>query len=501
LKELFLGIDVGTYASKGVLVRRDGTVVSRASRPHEMTVPQPGWAEHRPLEDWWGDFVALCAALLAQPGVAAGDIAAIGCSGIGPCMLPVDAEGEPLMNAVLYGVDTRATAEVRELTGRLGRSAILAQCGTELSAQSAGAKVLWLQRQRPEIFARTHKILNSNSFLVHRLTGRFVIDHYSAGSFTPLYAIERARWDVGFAGIVEEARLPELCWSTEVVGGVSATAAAATGLVAGTPVIAGTIDAAAEAASVGVRRDGDMMVMYGSTIFIIMVSDAAPPNGVLWRAPWLARGQHASMASVSTAGTLTHWFRDTLARDLAGDDAFVQLGQEAAASPPGARGLVFLPFLSGALTPLFDAEARGVVFGLDLTHRRGDLARAMYEGLACATRDVLETYSGAGLSVQRIMAVGGGTKSPIWLKAMSDVTGRPQDVRRETIGASYGDALLAAVGVGAVGWDAIDTWNPVASRTEPDGALRRLYDERFETYRQLYARTRDLLPIRAPAGP
>jgi xylulokinase len=497
LTELFVGIDVGTYASKGVVVRRDGLVVARASRPHRMIVPRPGWAEHRAVEDWWGDFTAICQALLAHPEVSPDAIAAVGCSGIGPCMLPVDGDGEPLMNAVLYGVDTRAMQEVRELTEQLGEPAIIRQCGTGLNAQSAGAKILWLRRHRPDLFERTHRVLNSNSFLIFRLTGRYVIDHYSAGSFTPLYSVARDDWDVDFAGVVDAARLPELCWSTDVVGAVSEKAAAETGLRAGTPVIAGTTDAAAEAASVGVRRDGDMMVMYGSTIFIIAVHGTPATDGRLWRAPWLEAGRHASMAGVSTAGTLTHWFRDNFARELDAADPFAMLGREAAASPPGARGLLCLPYFSGALTPLFDADAKGVIFGLDLTHGRGDLARAMYEGIAFATRHILDTYQQSGVAVGRIMAVGGGTQSPVWLQAVSDVTGYDQHLRRENIGASYGDALLAAIGVGALDWAGIEAWNPVVATTTPDASLRAIYDEGFHRFRELYSRTRGLLPTRA----
>jgi xylulokinase len=200
---------------------------------------------------------------------------------------------------------------------------------------------------------------------------------------------------------------------------------------------------------------------------------------------------------VSTAGTLTHWFRNNLAREIEGEDIFAALGREAAASPPGARGLVCLPYFSGALTPLFDADAKGMIFGLDLTHDRGDLARAMYEGIAFATRHILETYGQSGLAPGRITAVGGGTKSPVWLQAVSDITGYTQHLRRENIGASYGDALLAAIGIGALDWNAIEKWNPIAATIEPNASLRALYDERFHTYRELYTRTRDLLPIGA----
>ncbi len=189
-----LGIDIGTYETKGVLVDETGHIHAQAARGHKMLVPQPGWAEHRPEEDWWGDFVHVCRTILNDSGIDPADIKAVACSAIGPCMLPVDARGTPLMNGVLYGVDGRAEAEVRELTERIGEDTIIARCGNALTSQSVGPKILWLKRQRPEIYANTAHILTSTSFLVQRLTGEVVIDHFTAASFSPLYDVVTQGW-------------------------------------------------------------------------------------------------------------------------------------------------------------------------------------------------------------------------------------------------------------------------------------------------------------------
>jgi xylulokinase len=271
----YLGIDIGTFESKGVLVNQEGAIVASAAKPHKMLVPQPGWAEHRPREDWWGDFSFISRKLLDESHVTPSAVRAVGASAIGPCMLPVDATGEPLMNAVLYGVDTRAAREVAALTESIGEETLLDRCGNALTSQSVGPKILWLRRNRPEIFAGTGKILTSVSYLVHRLTGTYVIDHYTASSFSPLYLVDQHNWsDALCPDIVGLDRLPALAWTTDIAGGVTVEAAEETGLAAGTPVIVGTIDAAAEALSVGVLNSGDMMIMYGSTIFIIMVTDS-----------------------------------------------------------------------------------------------------------------------------------------------------------------------------------------------------------------------------------
>ncbi|MEO0829363.1 MAG: FGGY-family carbohydrate kinase, partial [Pseudomonadota bacterium] len=447
--------------------------------------------EHRPEEDWWGDFVFVCKALLAESGVDPREIKAVATSAIGPCMLPVDASGAPLMNGVLYGVDGRAEAEVQDLTARIGEETITARCGNALTSQSVGPKILWLQRQRPEIFAKTAHILTSTSFLVQRLTGEVVIDHYTAANFSPLYDVATQTWVDDLApDIVSLEKLPRLLWSGEIAGQVTARAAAETGLAVGTPVTAGTIDAAAEAFSVGLDQPGDMMMMYGSTIFIILRAQAQVSDPRIWYAPWLFPGEHASMAGLATSGTLTHWFRDQIARDLPPDDAFPLLAEEAAASPPGANGLLMLPYFSGERTPIHDMNAKGTFFGLNLTHTRGDMYRALIEGIAHGTRHVTDTFAELGQSPSRLLAVGGGTKNALWLQATSDITGIDQIVCEKTTGASYGDAFLAALAVGLVERADIARWNPPQQTiTARSNAT---YDTAHTLFRRLYEQTKDI---------
>jgi xylulokinase len=491
---VYLGVDIGTYESKGVLVDRQGTVLASAARPHGLIVPQAGWAEHRAEEDWWGDLVWLARKLIAESNVAPSEIKGIGTSATGPCMLPVDTDGTPLMNAVLYGVDTRAAREIEELTASIGPDTILTRCGNALTSQSVGPKILWLKRNRPEIYARAHKFLNSTSFLVHRLTGSFVTDHYTAANATPLYLIDEQIWSDALApGVAELDRLPELAWTTEVAGGVSARAAEQTGLLPGTPVIVGTIDAAAEAISVGVLESGDLMLMYGSTIFTILIADKRLRDDRLWHSPWLFPGQQACLAGLATSGTLTHWFADQLARDLNPQSAMTELAAEAEASVPGANGLVFLPYFSGERTPIHDPHSKGAVLGLTLASTRADIYRALIEGIAFATNHIFETYAEAGAPPVAIHAVGGGLRNRIWTQATSDVTRRAQFVRKVSIGAAYGDAFLAALAVGDVSREAIKTWNPPASRIEPDPANAALYRRRYDLFRAFYGCTKDLM--------
>ncbi len=491
-KDRFLGIDIGTFETKGVICDAQGRILATSSRPHKMHVPKPGWAEHRPEEDWWRGIVDTASTLFSKCDVKPSEIAAIATSAIGPCMLPVDRAGHPLMNAVLYGVDTRSAEEIQELTSLIGEKSILEFNGNALTSQAVGPKILWLKRNRPEVFEQAASIVSSTTFLVQKLTGNCVIDHYTAANFVPLYNSNTQKWDDSLCGeLIEIDRLPQILWTCDIAGAVTAEAALETGLAEGTPVTVGTIDAAAEAASVGVIAPGDLMVMYGSTMFFVTVTSERICDARLWYAPWLFPTEHSSLAGLSTSGTLTHWFRETFASELERGAAFATLVEEAASSPPGAKGLIMLPYFSGERTPIHDPNAKGCIFGLDLTHTRGDIFRAMLEGIAYGTRHVFETFAETGAKPGRLQAVGGGTKNNIWLQATSDISELDQTVREITLGASYGDAFLAAVAIGAVERDRIKEWNKV-SRTVR-AAPNQVYEAGYEAFRELYERTRDLM--------
>jgi xylulokinase len=294
---------------------------------------------------------------------------------------------------------------------------------------------------------------------------------------------------------VEPERLPRLVWPTEVVGKVTREAARATGLAAGTPVIGGAPDAPAEAVSAGVLGPGDLMIMYGSSIFMIAIVGEARVDPRMWAAPYVFEGTSIVAGGTSTAGTLTRWLIELLSDEhdaAAIADHYAEFAAWAAESPPGANGLLLLPYLSGERTPIHDADARGVLFGLSLRHSRGDVARAVLEGIAQGIRRNVEVMLEMGVAIERIRAVGGGVRNKAWLQAVSDCLGLPQEVVTQR-GAAYGDAILAAIGMGALDRAAVSVWLEVDHTAEPDPALAELYARQASRQRRLYEATKDLM--------
>lgn len=503
-----LGIDIGTYESKGVLTDPEGRIVGQATCAHGLEMPKPGWVEHDAEKVWWHDFCYLIKQLLDQTNIPAASIAAVGCSGIGPDLLPIDELGRPLRPAILYGIDTRATAEISELETKFGSARIMQVSGNSLSSQSVGPKILWLARHEPEVFRRTRHILTATGYLVYRLTGKACIDYYTAVTFAPLFNVNTLTWDKDMcAGIVDPDLLPAPAWTAQVAGTITPAAAALTGLRSGTPVIVGTTDAAAEAISVGVAWPGELMIMYGSTLFLIHVTDRLVVNPQLWTGVYLFNGRWALAAGMATSGSLTRWFRDEFsasevkAEAEGGLNAYAALAAAAAQVPPGSQGLIVLPYFSGERTPINDPRARGVIAGLTIAHSRKHVYRAILEGVAYGLAHNLEVIHETGVTTARAVAVGGGTKNDLWLQVVSDVTGVEQVVPAQTIGAAYGDAFLAGLGVGILGKpDEIKSWVKPSRVIKPDPVAQEIYARYYREYRRGYLMLKDQMHNLADLG-
>lgn len=476
-RRTFLGVDIGTSSSKGVLVGPGGEIVRTAVREHTVSTPAPGHVEMDP-ETWWTEFVELATELTGPGDV---DVAAVGVSGMGPCVVLADETDAAVRPAILYGVDTRSTAQIEAIEADLGRDAILERAGSVLSSQAVGPKIAWVRDNEPEVYGRARRLFMPASWLVRKLTGEYVLDYHSASQCTPLFDTRTLEWHQPWVErIAPGLDLPPLRWSGESAG---VTVRAVAGIPAGVPVITGTIDAWAEAVSVDAQNPGDLMLMYGTTMFLIATVRERVTSERMWGTLGAVEGTRNLAGGMATSGAITGWLRD-----LTGAD-FGTLLAEAEMSGPGARGLLMLPYFAGERTPIFDPFARGVVAGLTVTHTRGDLYRAALEATAFGVRHNIEALRAAGAPIERVVAVGGGTRGGLWTRIVSDVTGLEQVIPSTTIGASYGAALLAARLVDDV---SLQEWNPPAEVCAPDPGTRARYDDLYRYYRDLYPATRDI---------
>lgn len=486
---IYLGVDIGTSNSKATVVSADGEVYASATCPHTTSSPRQGWFEHDPEYVWWDDFcVVIRKVLKAAPRDRVG---ALSISGIGPCVLVADSVGTPLRAAILYGIDTRATREIDDLAETLGAEWIQQRTGNRLTTQAVGPKLVWLARHEPDTYERARRWYSASNYLVGRLSGQYVIDHYSASASVPLYDLTTLDWwPEAWAATATGLEQPRLAWPGEVVGEVLPAAAEQTGLEVGTLVLAGTTDALAEAYSAGCRGVGDTMVMYGSTLFLIQTVAQPVVYPGLWAGSGRTSETFSIAAGMATSGILATWLAELTGTNVA------QLMAEAATAPAGSNGLVLLPYFAGERTPLFDPNARGCWVGLTLNHTRHHLHRSILEGVAYGVRHNLETMVQAGAPPRRLVAVGGGTQGDLWTQIVSDVTGLGQDLPTTTIGASYGDARMAAEACG------VDTtpWNPVARRFEPNLMVADTYGELYEVYRRIYPALRDDVHLLASIG-
>jgi len=492
-KGYLLGVDIGTYSSKGVIVRPGGEIAARFTVPHDVSIPKPGWLEHDADEVWLADFVKVVKGLLQESGINPADILSVGVSSICSAMLLLDKYRNPLRPAILYGVDTRASGEVEEIKRDLG---------TFVTNQNITPKLRWVQKNEARVWEDTRFILSGHHYILMRLTGRICQNLNDVHNYYPLYDDDAISWDVkdfSYFG-VDTDMLPELVWTTDVIGKVTAEGARLSGLAEGTPVIAGTNDAAAEALSAGVSEPGDMMLMYGSSqIFDLVVDKPVRSEKFLTRRLNIP-DRFGLGGGLATAGTLTRWFRDQMGatelerEENGGENAYSALTDLIGRSAVGANGLIMLPYFSGERTPLFDGNARGLYFGLNLTHTRADMYRAILEGVGFGIRHCLEQFVPFRLKADKIYAIGGGVRNLPWMQIVSDICGLTQFIPAEKIGSCYGDAFLAGYGIGLFNQISdVKGWVETERRIDPDPAATEAYQPFYDIYRDLYPANQDLM--------
>ncbi len=500
----FMGIDTGTNSSKGVLINEKGEILAQHSTAHAMENPKPNYYEHDAMRDWWGDFCTISKALLEKSGVDPADIKGVGASALGADCLPVDENCEPLRKAILYGIDARAVKEMEQLTELYGENQIRKWYGRPLCSSDVMPKILWIKNNEPEIYEKTHKFLTGSSFITARLTGEYVVDRFlGLASFNPLYDQETWQPVPELCGpICRPDQLAVVKEAADVAGYVTAKAAEETGLAEGTPVITGTDDSGAEAISCGVVKAGQMMLQLGSSVYMILGTDGLVDDENLWREQFIVPGLCDISAGTNTAGSMTKWYRDNLFADAValekdgGPDAYQTMMEGIEAIPAGSEGLITLPYFAGERTPINDPDAKGMIFGLTLAHTKAHLYRSALESVGYSIAQQIRIMkSHPEVKLDRIIVVGGGTLNPTWMQIIADILGMPLATPAITVGASYGDALMAALGTGQEGFEdysALVKFVKEGTTYQPNMENHKVYEKYQAVYDKLYGATVEL---------
>lgn len=486
MSQYLLGFDIGTTHVKAALCTADGRVLAQAQAAHTTDHPQPAWAEQDP-NSWWAGLVEVTRQVAAQVDVS--EIAAIGVSGQGCGVVLLDEAGALLHPAIIW-MDSRSEPQSEWLRRQCG-DAILRINGKSPAPYNADPVLLWLQENEPVLLERAAVSLTTTGYINHRLTGVAVTNHSDASI---LFAFDLARGDwsqelINAFGLPRRL-YPRAAPSGTIIGGLTAEAAAALGLRAGTPVIAGGEDTSSAGLAMGAVAQGRAFLSLGTagTLYAVEERPLVHPQLLAFR--HVLPGQTLIGGSMAAIGGAFAWLRSALAPE----ESATSLLALAEQSPPGAGNLLFLPYLSGELQPINDGYARGVFFGLSMSSSRAHLVRAVLEGTAFAIAHNLELVEELTGPVADIRAAGGPTRSAIWCQIIADVCGRPVSVVAETSGAPLGNALLAGAAVGLIDDLAAtaDAASHVERRYTPDANHHAAYGRLFALYKRLYPALRGL---------
>jgi xylulokinase len=483
---LLLGIDLSTTGAKALLIDDEARVLSSATTPLTLSTPHPLWSEQAP-EDWWNATTSSVMQALAAADASGESVAAVGLTGQMHGLVLLDDDGNVLRPAILWN-DQRCGTECDEIRARVGRERLVQITGNDALTGFTAPKILWVEKNEPEIYSRIRHILLPKDYIRYKLTGELAVDK-ADGSGTMLFDVRKRTWspDILNALNISAEWLPPTFEGHEITGDVTAEAAAATGLRRETPVVAGGGDQSAQAIGVGVVRPGTIAVTLGTSgvVFAATESPLIEPQGRLHAFCHAVAGRwHLMGVMLSAAGSL-QWYRD----QLACDQNFEQLVSDASRTPAGSEGLIFLPYLSGERTPHPDPLARAAWIGLTVRHTQAHLTRAVLEGVAFGVKDMFCLMRDAGLGpIEQVRLSGGGAKSPLWRQILADTLEAELVTVNTTEGAGFGAALLAGVGAGV--WPDVDTACAetifVRDRVSPNPATFPVYRSLHEQYQKLY---------------
>ena len=493
MKSYLLGIDIGTSACKVAVFDRNGKVLAAASGDYPVYYPHEGWAEQNP-EEWWDAVCRATKETIQKADITADEIAGIGIDGQSWSAIPIDREGNVLANTPIW-MDTRAQSICDRLNQEIGQEEIFEVAGNSLQPSYSTAKILWYKENLPEVYAKIYKILQSNSYIAFKLTGAVTQD-VSQGYGLHCFNMKKGCWDEKMCerlGIPMEF-LPEICDCDHVVGTVTGKAAAECGLVEGIPVVAGGLDAACGTLGAGVIHSGETQEQGGQAGGMSICTEEYKADPRLILSYHVVPGKWLLQGGTTGGGGVMRWFEREFAayersrKADTGKSSLEQLNEIAEAVPAGSEGVVFLPYMSGERSPVWNPYAKGVFYGLDFAKTKGHMVRACMEGVAFSLRHNLEVAEAAGAKAEVLRAMGGSANSLLWTQIKADVTGKAVVVPASDTATTLGAAILAGVGVGFYKdyEEAVSMTVKETRRHEPNPENKEVYNKTYRTYRDLY---------------
>lgn len=500
MEQLLLGIDIGTSACKVALFTREGRAVAAKSAKYPCHYPAPGWVEQDPSV-WWEAVCRTVKSVLEDGDIPPASIVGVGVDGQSWAPVYLDENGEVLARAPLW-LDTRSKEECRRVERAVGGEEIFRVAGNPLQPMYTTGKVIWLKERYPEVFKKVAKILSSNGYITYKLCGEMVMD-VSQGYSWHCFDIRRGRWDLEMGGSlgIPSGILPGIAPCHQVVGQVTREAAEQTGLLAGTKVVAGGLDAACATLGAGVIHDGECQEQGGQAggISICMDTYKADPRLIL--SCHVVPGMWILQGGTTGGGGVMRWMEREFAQyerskeEETGKSSLEQLNVLAEQIPPGSEGLVFLPYMSGERTPIWDPNAKGVFYGLDYAKTKGHMVRAAMEGVAYSIRHNIDVAEEAGCRVGTLRATGGSANSLLWTQIKADITGKDFSVPYSDMATVLGTVLLTGVGVGVYRdfEEAVALTIKEERVHKADRGLWDVYDDNYRIYRGLYQALRGIM--------
>ncbi|MEI6875209.1 MAG: FGGY family carbohydrate kinase [Spirochaetota bacterium] len=479
MRDLAVGIDIGTTAIKALVVDMGGQIVHEASLPHELESPRTGFAEES-ATIWWRNPKSLLAGIARAVDTAR--LGAVGFSGMVPTLILVDGDGEPLYPSIQQN-DARATEEIGHFKTVIDETDFFRRTGNTINQQVIFPKFRWMETHHPELIPRVRYLMGSYNYCTYRLTGVATLERNWALE-SGMWLVREEEWaqDILHLANISEEMLPPVHASIHVVGTTTAEVELETGFPSGIPVIAGSADHVASALATGVQDDGDLLLKLGGAGDILLATREIKLDPRLFIDYHPLEGRYLLNGCMASSGSIVKWYTAQL-----GVGDLEDLSLHASGIPPGSDGLILLPYFIGEKTPIFDVDARGVYFGLSLFHTKHHLFRAILEGVAYGFMHHIEVMSEMGLAVRKVYLSNGGARSDLWKRIVLDAVGKPGMYVPNHPGSSLGAAFLAAQGTGmAKNWEGLKSFLAKGVPIPFDPKNHETYQRYFDLYKRLY---------------